>query len=133
MIWIVKNLWLIPALPILAAGLSALAPQRCRKFSATLAIGSINSPAAGEINSAKSVREMFSRDTTSRATAGDVSRDRRTSDSSGSELKWATKLTMRMLPQAGWQGTREFLRNAHQKFALRIFCGTLRAQVGQTD
>ncbi len=41
MAWIVKNLWLIPALPILAAGLSALAPQRCRKFSATLAIGSM--------------------------------------------------------------------------------------------
>jgi len=39
--WIVKNLWLIPALPMLAAGLSALAPQRCRKFSATLAIGSM--------------------------------------------------------------------------------------------
>ena len=41
MAWIVKNLWLIPALPILAAGLSALAPQRCRKFSASLAIGSM--------------------------------------------------------------------------------------------
>ena len=41
MSWIVKNLWLIPALPILAAGLSALAPQRCRKFSSTLAIGSM--------------------------------------------------------------------------------------------
>src|SRR3954452_4852416 len=39
--WIVKNLWLIPALPALAAGLSALAPQRCRKFSASLAIGSM--------------------------------------------------------------------------------------------
>src|SRR5688572_26405043 len=39
--WIVKYLWLIPALPILAAGLSALAPQRCRKFSASLAIGSM--------------------------------------------------------------------------------------------
>ena len=38
---IVQNLWLIPALPLLAAGLSALAPQRCRKFSATLAIGSM--------------------------------------------------------------------------------------------
>src|SRR6185295_4790111 len=36
--WIVKNLWLIPALPMLAAGLTALAPQRCRKFSASLAI-----------------------------------------------------------------------------------------------
>jgi len=41
MVWIVKNLWLIPALPILAAGLSALAPQRCRKLSSTLAIGSM--------------------------------------------------------------------------------------------
>lgn len=39
--WILKNLWLIPALPMLAAGLSALAPQRCRKFSASLAIGSM--------------------------------------------------------------------------------------------
>src|SRR6266566_1379538 len=39
--WIVKNLWLIPALPMLAAGLGALAPQRCRKFSASLAIGSM--------------------------------------------------------------------------------------------
>jgi NADH-quinone oxidoreductase subunit L len=36
--WIVQNLWLIPALPMLAAGLSSLAPQRCRKFSAGLAI-----------------------------------------------------------------------------------------------
>ncbi len=41
MSWIVKNLWLIPALPILAAGLSAVAPQRCRRFSASLAIGSM--------------------------------------------------------------------------------------------
>jgi NADH-quinone oxidoreductase subunit L len=41
MSWIVQNLWLIPALPILAAGVSALAPQRCRKFSASLAIGSM--------------------------------------------------------------------------------------------
>ena len=39
--WIVKNLWLIPALPLLAAGLSALAPQRCRKFASSLAIGSM--------------------------------------------------------------------------------------------
>ena len=39
--WIVKNLWLIPVLPMLAAGLSALAPQRARKFSASLAIGSM--------------------------------------------------------------------------------------------
>jgi len=39
--WIIKNLWLIPALPLLAAGLSALAPQRCRKFSSTLAIGAM--------------------------------------------------------------------------------------------
>jgi NADH-quinone oxidoreductase subunit L len=39
--WIIKNLWLIPALPMLAAGLSALAPRRCRRFSASLAIGSM--------------------------------------------------------------------------------------------
>lgn len=39
--WIVQYLWLIPALPMLAAGLSALAPQRCRRFSASLAIGSM--------------------------------------------------------------------------------------------
>lgn len=39
--WIVKNLWLIPALPMLAAGLSALAPRSCRRFSAMLAIGSM--------------------------------------------------------------------------------------------
>ena len=41
MSWIVKNLWLIPALPLLAAGLSALAKQRHRKFAASLAIGSM--------------------------------------------------------------------------------------------
>ncbi len=41
MSWIVQNLWLIPTLPMLAAGLSALAPQRCRKLSALLAIGSM--------------------------------------------------------------------------------------------
>jgi len=39
--WIVKYLWLIPVLPMLAAGLSALAPQRARKFSSGLAIGSM--------------------------------------------------------------------------------------------
>jgi NADH-quinone oxidoreductase subunit L len=39
--WIIKNIWLIPALPMLAAGLSALAPRRCRRFSASLAIGSM--------------------------------------------------------------------------------------------
>src|SRR5689334_5022164 len=38
---IVSNLWLIPALPLLAAALSALAKQRHRKFAATLAIGSM--------------------------------------------------------------------------------------------
>jgi len=41
MAWIVQNLWLIPVLPMLAAGFSALAPKQCRKFSATLAIGSM--------------------------------------------------------------------------------------------
>ena len=40
-VWIVKNLWLIPVLPLLAAGLSALLPQRFRKLSASLAIVSM--------------------------------------------------------------------------------------------
>jgi len=39
--FIVQYLWLIPALPLLAAGLSALAKQRQRKFAASLAIGSM--------------------------------------------------------------------------------------------
>ena len=39
--WIVQYLWLIPALPLLAAGLSALAKQRQRRFAAALAIGSM--------------------------------------------------------------------------------------------
>jgi NADH-quinone oxidoreductase subunit L len=37
----VVYLWLIPTLPLLAAGLSALAPQRQRRLSAGLAIGSM--------------------------------------------------------------------------------------------
>ena len=41
MTWIVRNLWLIPALPALAAGLSALAKQRNRRSAASLAIGSM--------------------------------------------------------------------------------------------
>jgi NADH-quinone oxidoreductase subunit L len=41
MTWIVQNLWLIPALPALAAGLSALVKQRNRKFAASVAIGSM--------------------------------------------------------------------------------------------
>src|SRR5438309_6291049 len=41
MSWIFPNLWLIPALPLLAAGLSALAKQPRRKFAAGLAIGSM--------------------------------------------------------------------------------------------
>ena len=41
MTWIVRNLWLIPALPVLAAGLSALAKQRNRRFAASVAIGSL--------------------------------------------------------------------------------------------
>jgi NADH-quinone oxidoreductase subunit L len=39
--WLVTNLWLIPALPLLAAGLSALAKQRQRRLAATLAVGSM--------------------------------------------------------------------------------------------
>ena len=37
----IEYLWLIPALPLLAAGLSALAKQRCRGFASALAIGSM--------------------------------------------------------------------------------------------
>ena len=39
--WIVTNLWLIPVLPLLAAGLSSLAKQRHRRFAAAAAIGSM--------------------------------------------------------------------------------------------
>jgi NADH-quinone oxidoreductase subunit L len=41
MTWITRNLWLIPLLPALAAGLSAFAKQRNRRFAASLAIGSM--------------------------------------------------------------------------------------------
>src|SRR5580765_6419064 len=39
--WIGLNLWIIPALPLLAAGLSALIKQRHRRLAASLAIGSM--------------------------------------------------------------------------------------------
>jgi NADH-quinone oxidoreductase subunit L len=41
MSWIVHNLWLIPALPMLAAALSAVVRQRHRVYAASLAIGSM--------------------------------------------------------------------------------------------
>src|ERR1017187_1779874 len=41
MTWIVQNLWLIPTLPILAAGIGSLLKQRSRIPAASLAIGSI--------------------------------------------------------------------------------------------
>jgi NADH-quinone oxidoreductase subunit L len=41
MTWIIRNLWLIPALPAFAAGVSAFAKQRNRRFAASLAIGSM--------------------------------------------------------------------------------------------
>ena len=41
MTWIVQNLWLVPALPIFAAGISALLKQRSRIPAASLAIGSM--------------------------------------------------------------------------------------------
>jgi NADH-quinone oxidoreductase subunit L len=41
MLWIVKNLWLIPALPLVSAGLIALMKQRQRKPAAALAIGAL--------------------------------------------------------------------------------------------
>ena len=39
--WIVQNLWLIPALPLLAAGINALAKQKSKRLSASMAIGSM--------------------------------------------------------------------------------------------
>ena len=39
--WIVQNLWLIPTLPVLAAGVIALARQRHRALAASAAIGSM--------------------------------------------------------------------------------------------
>ncbi len=41
MTWAVRNLWLIPALPLLAAGVTALLKQRHRTLAASLAIGSM--------------------------------------------------------------------------------------------
>jgi len=40
--WIVHNLWLIPAMPLLAAGLSAFAPRKRRLFTASVSIGSMS-------------------------------------------------------------------------------------------
>jgi NADH-quinone oxidoreductase subunit L len=40
--WIVDNLWLVPTLPVLAAGLSALAQRKRRLFTASVAIGSMS-------------------------------------------------------------------------------------------
>lgn len=39
--WIVRNLWLVPVLPVLAAGISALAKRKSRVLAASLAIGSM--------------------------------------------------------------------------------------------
>ncbi len=41
MTWIVQNLWLIPSMPILAAGLSAFSKRQNRRFAASVAIGSM--------------------------------------------------------------------------------------------
>jgi NADH-quinone oxidoreductase subunit L len=40
-VWIVRYLWLIPALPLLAAGIGALLKQSQRRFAATIAIGAM--------------------------------------------------------------------------------------------
>lgn len=42
MSWIVNNLWLIPGLPLLAAGLIALIPRAGKRPAATLAIGALS-------------------------------------------------------------------------------------------
>jgi NADH-quinone oxidoreductase subunit L len=41
MTWITQHLWLIPSMPVLAAGLTALMKQRSRRLAASLAIGSM--------------------------------------------------------------------------------------------
>src|SRR6187431_1878516 len=41
MSWAIKILWLIPVLPLLAAGLTALARRPARRFSASLALGAM--------------------------------------------------------------------------------------------
>src|SRR5438445_4440361 len=41
MTWLVQNLWLVPALPLLAAAVTALAKRPQRRFAATMAIGSM--------------------------------------------------------------------------------------------
>ena len=41
MSWLVPNLWLIPALPLLAAAVTALAKRPQRRFAATLTVGSM--------------------------------------------------------------------------------------------
>ncbi len=41
MSWIVKNLWLVPVLPMLAAGIIALAKQNQRRLASSLAVGSM--------------------------------------------------------------------------------------------
>ncbi len=43
MTWIVRNLWLIPSMPLLAAGMSAFARRRHRRFAASVAIASMAS------------------------------------------------------------------------------------------
>jgi proton-translocating NADH-quinone oxidoreductase chain L len=42
MTWIVRNLWLVPALPIFAAGIGALLKRTQQRLSTTLAIGSMS-------------------------------------------------------------------------------------------
>src|SRR6202035_6154096 len=41
-VWIVRYLWLIPVLPVLAAGIGALLKQSQRRFAATIAICSMS-------------------------------------------------------------------------------------------
>jgi NADH-quinone oxidoreductase subunit L len=69
MTWIVRNLWLIPALPALAAGMSALAKQRSRRFAASVAIGALGlsfllscwafAHALSSVGQGDTVREVF--------------------------------------------------------------------------
>src|ERR1700734_2480673 len=61
MIWIVQNLWLIPSMPVLAAGLSAFAKQRHRRFAASVAIGSMSLSLALSLAAFAQVLEDISR------------------------------------------------------------------------
>ena len=64
--WIVANLWLIPAIPMLAAGLIALLKQPQRKLAAGLAIGSLGISLLLAISGFAHVLSLWGRGATTR-------------------------------------------------------------------